>query len=291
MTSRENTLWEQFLKPIVRSLIDEEALQKFYESMDWEAEKERFARPDLAYPEYYRSQNFHGIEGGYLAPGAAVSYDPITQYFLPPGETWVRQEVINSVAVHPQKILDLGCGTGSMTLKLKQAFPQAEVFGLDLSPYMLVMADYKAQQTGLEIRWLHGKAEKTQFRDEEFDLVTACLLFHETPPTITTDILAEAFRILKPGGQFLMLDGNQVTLHQVQWLTEIFEEPYIKAFAAGDMDRWLNGVGFEAVQTRDFWWIHQISSGIKPLPSSDFARQTPSEASKVDDWGTSPAPA
>jgi ubiquinone/menaquinone biosynthesis C-methylase UbiE len=44
---------------------------------------------------------------------------------------------------------------------LKQAFPQAVVIGLDLSPYMLVVADYKAQQTGLNIQWQHGLAEDT----------------------------------------------------------------------------------------------------------------------------------
>jgi SAM-dependent methyltransferase len=163
MAVRKDTIFERFLSPIVRSFIDEEKLRQFYESIDWEAESDRFRRPDLTYPHYYSSQNFHGIEGGYLNPGASTSYDPITQYVLPPNETWVRQGLIDSIKGTPRRILDLGCGTGSTTLMLKQAFPQAQVIGLDLSPYMLVMADHKAKTAGLDIQWRHGNAEETGF--------------------------------------------------------------------------------------------------------------------------------
>lgn len=261
---RKDTLWEQFLKPVVRLLIDEEKLRKFYESKDWEKEANRFRRADVTYPEYYSSQNFHGIEGGYLNSGAAVSYDPITQYVLQPNETWVRQGLLDRIGGTPRWILDLGCGTGSTTLMLKQAFPEADIIGLDLSPYMLVMAEYKAQQAGLEIGWRHGSAEKTSFPDGSFDLVTASLLFHETPPTASQAILRECFRLLQPGGQVLILDGSQKTLRQVEWLNQVFEEPYIKDFAAGSVDAWMGGAGFKAVQTEEFLWIHQVTRGMKP---------------------------
>jgi ubiquinone/menaquinone biosynthesis C-methylase UbiE len=265
MAVRQDTLWERFLKPIVRAFIDEDELQRLYKSKDWEAESDRVRSPNLTYPEYYRSQNFHGIEGGYLNAGAAVSYDPITQYVLPPNETWVRQEAIDAIGGQPRRILDLGCGTGSTTLILKQAFPQAEVIGLDLSPYMLVMADQKAREVGLHIEWKHGLAEATGFPDASFDLVTASLLFHETPLSISQAILQEMFRLLHPGGQGIILDGNQKTLRHTEWLTEVFEEPYIKEYAQGSTDAWMGAVGFEAVQTEEIWWVHQVTRGLKPL--------------------------
>ncbi|MGB5971340.1 MAG: class I SAM-dependent methyltransferase [Spirulinaceae cyanobacterium] len=263
--TNKNTIWDRFLSPIVRSLIDEEKLRQFYESIDWENEGDRFRQADLVYPQYYVSQNFHGIDKGYLNPGAAVSYDPITRYVLPPQENWVRTEVIAAIKGQPQRILDLGCGTGSTTLMLKQAFPQAEVRGLDLSPYMLFMADYKAQQAGLEINWHHGKAETTGFAADSFDVVTASLLFHETPPQVSQLILKECFHLLKAGGQLVILDGNQAMLRSATWLTEIFEEPYIKAYAEGSVDAWSGAAGFGAVQTENFWLIHQITSAVKPL--------------------------
>ena len=270
--SSHNTIWERFLKPIVRTLIDEERLRQLYESIDWEQTSDRLSDPNLVYPHYY-SQNFHGIEGGYLNGGAAVSYDPITQYVLPPNETWVRQQVIETIGGQPRRIIDLGCGTGSTTLMLKQAFPQAQVTGLDLSPYMLVMAEYKARQANLNIHWLHGKAEATGLKSASCDLVVASLLFHETPPAVSQAILDECFRLLIPGGQIIILDGNQKTLRQTDWLTNIFEEPYIKAYAAGSVDAWMEAAGFEAVHTEDLWWVQQVTKGMKPISVANVQTQ------------------
>ncbi|MBD2069783.1 class I SAM-dependent methyltransferase [Leptolyngbya sp. FACHB-671] len=266
MAVRSDTLFERFLAPIFKNfLIDREALTQFYKSIDWEAESDRLRQPDLQYPDYYRSQNFHSIQNGYLNVDAAVSYDPITQYVLPPNEAIVRQGLIQRIQSKPRRILDLGCGTGSTTLLLKQAFPQAEVVGLDLSPYMLVVADHKARNAKLDIQFQHGKAEQTGFPDASFDLVTASLLFHETPPAISREILRECFRLLKVGGEVAILDGNQATLRQTAWLTEIFEEPYIKDYAAGSVDAWMGAAGFGAVQTEDIWWVQQVTRGVKPI--------------------------
>lgn len=295
MAVRKDTIWERFLSPIVRSLIDEEKLRQLYNRIDWEGESDRISNPQVIYPHYYSSQNFHGIEGGYLNPSASVTYDPITQYVLPPNETWVRQGLIDRIKGTPRRILDLGCGTGSTTLMLKQAFPQAQVIGLDLSPYMLVMADYKAKTAGLTIQWRHGNAEETGFPDASFDLVTASLLFHETPPAVAKSILRESFRLLMPGGEVLILDGNQKTLRQVDWLTQVFEEPYIQDYAAQSVEAWMGAAGFEAVQTDDLWWVHQVTQGMKPLRADNPAatRQQTFTSNTPQDFGSqgTPAPA
>ena len=270
MAVGQDTIWERFLKPVFRLfLLDEKKLLELYKSIDWEKESDRFRQANLIYPEYYSSQNFHGIEGGYLNDSAAVTYDPITQYVLPPNETWVRQGVVDAIAGQPRRIIDLGCGTGSTTLMLKQAFPDAEVMGVDLSPYMLVMADRKAAEAELAIQWRQGNAENTGLPNASFDVVTASLLFHETPPHVTRSILREAFRLLVPGGQVIILDGNQKSLRLTDWLTEIFEEPYIKDYAVGSVDAWMGAAGFEAVRTEEHWWIHQVTKGIKPTPIKD----------------------
>ncbi|MDJ0571820.1 MAG: methyltransferase domain-containing protein [Pleurocapsa sp. MO_192.B19] len=265
MATGQDTLWEKFLQPLFGFLIDREALKELSDSINWDKEGDCVRNPDLVYPEYYSSQNFHGIKGGYLNSGAAITYDPVTKHALPPNEDWNREAVIKAITGNPRKIIDLGCGTGSTTIMLKQAFPDVEVVGLDLSPQMLVMAEYKAEQAGLDIQWLHGLAEATNFGNGEFDVVTASLLLHETPTHISQAILKEGFRLLKPGGQVIILDGHQKILRNTTWLTDIFEEPYIKDYAAGSVDAWLGAAGFSQIFTEDVWWTNQLSTGVKSL--------------------------
>ena len=117
---------------------------------------------------------------------------------------------------------------------------------------------------------MHGNAESVAFPDASFDLVAASLLFHETPPAVSRAILRESFRLLKVGGQVAILDGNQKTLRQTEWLADIFEEPYIKSYAAGSLDAWVGAAGFAAVQTHEHWWVNQVTQGVKPLPGEDL---------------------
>ena len=267
MATAQDALWEKFIQPIFGFLVDREALKELSESIDWQEAGDRLRDPDLAYPEYYSSQNFHGIEGGYLTTGAALTYDPVTKHALPPNESWNREAVVKAVVGNPRKIIDLGCGTGSTTLMLKQAFPNAEVVGLDLSPQMLTMSEYKAQQAHLEIDWVHGLAEATKFADREFDVVTASLLLHETPIYIAEEVFKEAYRLLEPGGQVIILDGHQKTLRNADWLSDIFEEPYIREYAAGSVDAWMGKANFNQVLTEDVWWTNQLTTGVKSSSS------------------------
>ncbi|AFY31815.1 class I SAM-dependent methyltransferase [Calothrix sp. PCC 7507] len=270
MTERQNTIWEKFLSPVVGLLIDEEGLKRYALSVDWEKEGDRFHRLDVEIPAYYSNYKFRGIEGGYLNPQAVVNYDSVTQYLLPPNETLVRQALIDTIKVQPRRILDLGCGTGSTTLMLKQAFPQAEVIGLDLSPYMLVRAEHKATSADLNILWRHGNAQRTALPQGSFDLVTVSLLLREIPSVVSQAILQESFRLLVVGGQILILDSNQKTLLQLEWLKEVFEEPYLREYATLNLDESMGKAGFKAVQTHDVWWIHQVTSGVKPIYREDL---------------------
>ncbi|OUL18341.1 methyltransferase type 11 [Nostoc sp. RF31YmG] len=269
MAVPQNPFWERFLSPVVRFLIDEEGLERYAQSIDWEKQSDRFQRADVAIPYYYSNYKFRGMEGGYLNPKVVVSYDPIIQYLLPPNETLVRQALIDAIKVQPRRILDLGCGTGSATLMLKQAFPQAEVIGLDLSAYMLVRADHKATSAGLEILWRHGNAEKIAFPNAAFDLVTASLLFREIPTAVSQAILRECFRLLVAGGQVLILDSNQKALRQLEWLNDVIEEPYLREYAALNLNESMGKAGFSTLPIQDVWWMHQVTSGVKPISKED----------------------
>ena len=236
----------------------------WFQQLDWEQAITRWQQPEVACPEYHQSQDFHGIAGGYQTAIAAITYDPVTRLASPPHEGWLRRQLLSHVQGQPQTILDLGCGTGSTTLLLKQQFPKATVAGLDLSPYMLVMADYKAQQVGLEIDWQHGLAEQSPWESECFDVVTISFLFHEMPSAATQAVLQECWRLLKPGGQILILDGSQRALRHLGWVIDLFREPYSRAYAAGCLTDWLTTAGFAAIQTHHVGLIHAITVGQRP---------------------------
>lgn len=294
METPAKSLFDQFLAPLFGQLLDKDALLRFRNSIDWEAETAAIANPQVTYPHYYQTSRFHGIDNGYLNIDAAVTYDPVTQYVLPPNETWVRESLVNAIQGSPRRILDLGCGTGTTTRLLQQRFPQAEVVGLDLSPHMLVVAQHQARDAGLDITFRHGDAMATGLEAASFDVVCATLLFHETPPVIAKTILQESFRVMSPGGQMLVLDGNQRTLRAIDWLNTIFEEPFIREYGQGNLDAWLGYAGFEAVRTQDVFLLNQLSTARKPLPIADPAAAPTSSwqtaAPTIDD-DTMPVPA
>lgn len=261
---RQDTIFAQWVLPWVQKMGGDRPFREVYERVDWDTRLAALCDRDLTYPDYYQNENFHGIAGGYLNINAAISYDPITQFAVPPHEGWVRQGLIDALRLQPRRILDLGCGTGSTTVLLKQQFPQAEVIGLDLSPYMLAVAADKADRQGLKIQWCHGDAAATGYPADHFDLVTASLLFHETPAAIAPALLREAHRILAPGGEVAILDGCQAHLRQAPWILDIFEEPYAHEYVQGNLDAWLGAAGFTAVITQPHWWLHQLSQGRKP---------------------------
>jgi ubiquinone/menaquinone biosynthesis C-methylase UbiE len=282
--NQSKSLFDQFLAPLFGHLIDRDEILRLQNSIDWQSAVSDFTNPQVVYPEYYQNSDFHGIEHGYLSVSAAVTYDPITQYVLPPGEQWVRGSLVNAIQGQPRRILDLGCGTGTTTLMLKRRFPAAEVIGLDLSPHMLVVAQHKARKANLDITFRHGNAMVTGLEAGAFDVVCATLLFHETPPVVAKTILQESFRLLSPGGQMLILDGNQETLRTVDWLNTLFEEPFIREYGQGNVDAWLGFAGFEAVRTESVFWLNQLSSARKPLPVGDRASTTQA-TSEASDWG------
>lgn len=105
------------------------------------------------------------------------------------------------------RILDAGCGTGSLAIRLKQRFgPDIEVIGLDASPEMIGMAEFKAEEADLAIPFRVGLMEDLPFPDCYFDRVIASLVLHHLPKNIKQQAFTEIARVLKAGGTFLAVD-------------------------------------------------------------------------------------
>ena len=105
-----------------------------------------------------------------------------------------------------ERILDIGCSIGQSAVALKERFPDAEVWGIDVGAPMVRFAHKRAVDLGQEVHFAQRLAEDTKFPDGHFDVVNAFILFHEVPLEAQAEILKEVFRVLRPGGIFNVFD-------------------------------------------------------------------------------------
>ncbi|MFZ0678537.1 class I SAM-dependent methyltransferase [Candidatus Binatus sp.] len=104
------------------------------------------------------------------------------------------------------RVLDIGCGTGSMAINIKRMHPEAEVVGIDPDPDALALSMRKAKRTGLSIEFDRGFADHMPYADASFDRVFSSFMFHHLAADEKTATLGEIRRVLKPGGSLHLLD-------------------------------------------------------------------------------------
>jgi ubiquinone/menaquinone biosynthesis C-methylase UbiE len=232
--------------------------------LDWEPRRAQVENPDLDYPDYYY-RAFHAYDQGNLSWDAALEVECAAYTVHAPlypnaskdgdkrGDQHLRSsyhEVLQAqIPTPPRDILDLGCSIGMSTFALQDVYPDAQITGLELSPYFLAVAHYHSEQRDRAITWRHGAAEQTGLPDASFDLVSACLLFHELPLTAARDIFREARRILRPGGHFAMMDMNprsQIYQKMPPYILTLLKstEPYLDQYFALDVEQELQVAGF-----------------------------------------------
>ncbi len=118
-----------------------------------------------------------------------------------------KRRLVQLVDPRPgQRVLDIGCGTATLTIMLKQAQPAAEVVGLDGDPEVLAIGRAKAAEAGVELTLEHGLATTLPYPDASFDLVVTSLMLHHLDTVDKERALAEAGRALRPGGVLYVLD-------------------------------------------------------------------------------------
>lgn len=135
-------------------------------------------------------------------------YDPLMRWMLRE-ETFKHQLLTQAQIKSGHHVLDLGCGTGTLTLLIKQAYPQVEVVGLDGDPRALQIARNKAIRDDLALAFDEGFAQQLPYPDHSFDRVLSSLLFHHLTHEIKQKALHEAFRVLRPGGELHIADWGQ----------------------------------------------------------------------------------
>lgn len=227
---------------------------------NWDEDLEYVSNNNVQYPAYYKT-SFHAYDEGNLSWKAAWEVESAARAVHAQiwsegdisGDPKLRRSYSQAISANiqktPTKILDLGCGAGMSTFELQDIYPEAEVTGIDLSPYFLAVAKYRGQQNQKNVNWIHGAAEATGLADNSFDLVSACLMFHELPISAAIAIFKEAQRLLRPGGYLAIMDMNpqsEIFLKMPPYILTLLKstEPYLDQYFALDIERACLDQGF-----------------------------------------------
>ena len=135
-------------------------------------------------------------------------YDPIVKLL---GGDSARRVLIDQAALQPGfRVLEVGCGTGSLLLAIKRTEPRVDVTGLDPDPEALARARRKAEAASIAIGLDRGFSDGLPYPDASFDRVFSCFMLHHlTGAEEKLQTLREIRRVLRPGGRLHLLDFAQ----------------------------------------------------------------------------------
>mgnify|MGYP005690524715 FL=1 len=295
-------LYEVIMKPMARkTLIDtaekngikwREVAEELQKDERLQAKFNEIEVSSMEYPEYYLKP-FHAYTEGNLCWLAACEAESATysmalrvypkeritameaqQRLRDSYTTTLRdhREKYNATNVEPEVIVDIGCSVGMSTRYISRQFPSAKTIGMDLSPHMLAVASLRdEQETDSSQRlWVHGKGEDTKMADNSVDVVSLAFVIHECPETATDALMMEAFRILRPGGTFIMTDNNPQSAVIQKLPPALFTlmkstEPHSNEYYTINVVNMLKANGFEHAHQEQTDPRHRTVLASKPL--------------------------
>lgn len=225
------------------------------------------------YPDYYQ-QNFHYQSDGWFSDKSARVYDTQVEALFTGGADAMRRSVLAETAKElkgkdqrRQVCLDLACGTGRFLRQTLHAYPRLQLSGLDLSPHYCAAAR-RAVRHWRQVDIIEGAAEALPLDDNSIDIVTNIYLFHELPERVRQQAISEVFRILKPGGLFIVADSVQFGDYPgldglLEYFPHGFHEPYYRNYLSYAFAPVMQAAGFKAEGSK-LAFLTKISNWRKP---------------------------
>lgn len=158
-------------------------------------------RPERDPSAYIAPLRFPALSGWYDRVVAATTREAVWR------ERLVRLLVLEA----GERVLDIGCGTGSLSLRMCAVAPSAVVMGIDADERALAIARDKFRSATPGIRLHRGLAQQLPFASEKFDVVVSSLFFHHLRSGDKREALREARRVLKPAGRLVIADWGMPT--------------------------------------------------------------------------------
>jgi ubiquinone/menaquinone biosynthesis C-methylase UbiE len=100
-------------------------------------------------------------------------------------------------------LLDAGCGTGMMALRIAARYPGCTVHGIDISPKMIAVARRDAETQGLAVDFRVGSITDLPYPGGSFDVVITNIMYHHLDLAEKRQAVAEIARVLKAGGRYV----------------------------------------------------------------------------------------
>jgi 2-polyprenyl-3-methyl-5-hydroxy-6-metoxy-1,4-benzoquinol methylase len=118
-----------------------------------------------------------------------------------------KEQLLAEADIAPgQRVLDFGCGTGSMTIRIKERVPSARIVGIDIDRQILNLARAKAEAKRIDIDWRHGTLDGFASELGTMDHIVSSLVFHHLTTDEKRSTLRQLLEVLRPGGEIHIAD-------------------------------------------------------------------------------------
>ncbi len=177
-------------------------------------------------------------------------YDPFVNVLALGRRRRLRQQTLALATITAgATVVEIGCGTGDVTLlAARAAGPSGTVTGIDPAPEMVALARKKAQAAGLAAHFQVGVAEQLPFADASIDVVFSSLMMHHLTDDLKQRAFYEVKRVLKPGGQVVIVDFARSDNLASKFFASLLLHPTMR-LGVQDLAPLLRAAGFTQLST------------------------------------------